>query len=167
MSVSACTCNCCRKHNEQLAFVPWGRKELHEDDGLGVHNLRSKLFRASEEQTEKILLEQLGNLVNDGLLEVEQTMPVIVDNVDERTGDHVFTMQRAVRLRLKAHERMAQLMTENAALRKVVQAANKMATYNAGPLHSVRCDALDTNACECGVRDFHMAMAELKPEWRT
>jgi hypothetical protein len=73
--------------------------------------------KAATEQTEAIILEQLGELVTRGLLVVEETKPMIT--MEHRNADdagYTFRMTRAIRLVLKDQEYIERLEKEIADL---------------------------------------------------
>lgn len=84
----------------------------------GVDSLRDNLLNDVLKQKEKIILDQLGDLVKKGLLVIEETQPVLV-----QTHGPGFNMElrQAVRLVLKEREYVKRLEDENARMAEQIQ----------------------------------------------
>lgn len=56
------------------------------------------------DQKERILFGQLNNLVRDGVLLIEETEPVLIQDTDPITGSSTLRLKQAVRLTFRAEE---------------------------------------------------------------
>jgi len=78
-------------------------------------NKIQEVFKSLSEQKEKILLDQLEELVSRGLICVEETQPVLVETI---AGPRKYVLKQAVRFILKDQEYIEELEEENRVLRK-------------------------------------------------
>lgn len=69
---------------------------------------------------ENLILEQLGDLVNSGLLVVESTRPTLMRYITP-TGDYKYEIQQSVTLQAKAQEYILQLEKENDEMRSLIE----------------------------------------------
>lgn len=86
-------------------------------DGLGSQDMLVGAMQQFWRQKESLLLQQLGQLVKDGLIEVVETQPVLCMEPSIRSVDRTFTMHQAVALRLRGQEVIDALKAENQELR--------------------------------------------------
>lgn len=70
-------------------------------------------------QQEAFLLEQLGDLVRDEVLLIEQTQPIITREVNMNNSGFTLKMSQAVRLTYKGFEKMQELKDEVNRLKKL------------------------------------------------
>jgi len=82
------------------------------------HKYFTELMGDLFKQKEAILLEQLNDLVTKGLLVIEETKPVLVQDSDTPK----IILRQAVRLALKDKEYIQKLETENAELKAKLEA---------------------------------------------
>jgi len=81
-----------------------------------IFNEASDIAREVAKQTEAEILTQLNDLVSRGLLILERTEPVLVEE-----DNHKFTVRMKVKLTLKDKEYIEKLETENKELRKKLE----------------------------------------------
>jgi len=82
-----------------------------------MQNLIKETATKMAEQKEKMLLEQLSELLDRGLLVIEQTQPVLVH--ESHTNE--LRMEQSVRLVLRDQEYVEKLEKENTELREVIE----------------------------------------------
>lgn len=84
---------------------------------LSVNSLRdyiSEALKHSNEQKEAIIRAQLNELLERGLLEIQQQEPILVQHPDSNQVE----IRQAVKLVLKDHNYIEQLEEENAKLKE-------------------------------------------------
>ena len=77
------------------------------------------------------ILKQLGDLIKDGLLVVEETQPVICRDVTK--PGYELNVQVAVQLRLREHEVYSKLKAENKDLKERLESIKDAFTTSADP----------------------------------
>jgi len=78
--------------------------------------------RNFESKREKIILEQLSDLINRGLLEIQSTVPVITRKDSPENSKVELEISSAVRLVLKDREYIEKLEKENGELKAIIEA---------------------------------------------
>lgn len=81
-----------------------------------VHNV--------SKQKERLILDSLGDLINKGLLVVEETNPVLVGGWAEWTNKYEVRLEQQVRVVLKDKEYIEQLEKENNELKNKLDSIN-------------------------------------------
>lgn len=81
-----------------------------------IQDVVKELSRDLQQQTENLLLEQLGDLINRGLLVVETTQPILVhDHYSNKVE-----IKQAVKLTFKDKEYIQKLEVENAKYKDIL-----------------------------------------------
>lgn len=89
-----------------------------------------EVYKSMSDQKEVVLLQQLAELVNRGLIEIESTQPILVQTQDQHSAAVKFEIHQKVKLVPKNFEYIQSLEKENAELKlkieKIEQAFNGM-----------------------------------------
>ena len=96
-----------------MSLWSFGTKEIISDS---LYSYTDKLQHEFMRQEERILLDQLGDLLSRGLLVIESTSPVLIQT-DRPDGGYNLKLERSVRLTLKDMEYIKKIEDENQELK--------------------------------------------------
>lgn len=82
-----------------------------------IESYISKLSEQLLKQKEKIIFDQLGDLLRQGVLVIHETVPTLVKDAD---SDSVRLVQQ-VKLHCSQHERIEALLKENEELKRKIE----------------------------------------------
>ena len=88
---------------------------------FGDRGVVNDVIKDVMEQSQKIILEQLGDLVKRGLLVVHSDGPVLAQEMDPYSPSHKFKLMGAVRLELKDQGYIQKLELENKEMRELLE----------------------------------------------
>lgn len=86
-----------------------------------VNSFINNIGRDLLEQQEAIILEQLNDLIKDGVLVIQKTQPVITMSHKYDSDKYEVTISEAVKLSYIGKEKMDELQTENTKLKEEVR----------------------------------------------
>jgi hypothetical protein len=88
--------------------------------GTGVMN-GSDVIRDVMQQSQQIILDQLGDLVKKGLLVVHSDGPMLAREIDPSSDSYKFKLVGSVRLELKDQGYIQKLEQENKEMRELLE----------------------------------------------
>jgi hypothetical protein len=88
--------------------------------GTGIINGRD-VIKDVMEQSQQIILDQLGDLVKKGLLVVHSDGPMLAREIDPGSASYKFKLMGAVRLELKDQGYIQKLEQENKEMRELLE----------------------------------------------
>lgn len=93
----------------------------------------SDLIRDVYKQQEALLLAQLGDLVRDGILVIESTQPVLIQ--EKLLEGYTLRLETAVKLSYKGKERLDWYKSENERLKAELDHLKQYMSYYTPPLY--------------------------------